>query len=198
MANKNFDVAGFYAVITLSQFVIFVIILLSTGYIIKIIGCIMICLLGDVIYLFDKEMKSLSQKHPVKPNCTNPSTPTPKENPTTLNNHPVKQNYSPNMSEVVKLTKQVESIKDGFKVINHEIDDYIFVKFEFLKDTVYARINKIDWQNNKNPELVKKYQAVVDSYVGKLNDEYLNIKKQFDDIVDNDVKHEIANVNLID
>lgn len=105
---------------------------------------------------------------------------------------------SPNMSEVVKLTKQVESIKNSFKVINYEVDDSIFVKFEFLKDTVYARINKIDWQNNKNPELVKKYQAVVDSYVGKLNDEYLNIKKQFDDIVDNDVKHEIANVNLID
>ena len=122
----------------------------------------------------------------------------PKENPTTLNNHPVKQNYSPNMSEVVKLTKQVESIKNSFKVINHEVDDSIFVKFEFLKNTVYARINKIDWQNNKNPELVKKYQAVVDSYVGKLDDEYLNIKKKFDDIVDNDVKHEIDNVNLID
>ena len=187
MANKDFDVTGFYAVIILSQFVITVIMFLSTGYIIKIIGFIMICLLSAVIYLFDKEMKSSSQKHSVKPNSTHPSTSVHKDN-------PVKQNCSPNMSEVVKLTKQVESIKDGFKVINHEIDDYIFVKFEFLKDTVYARINKIDWQNNKNPELVKKYQAVVDSYVGKLNDEYLNIKKQFD----NDVKHEIANVNLID
>ena len=102
------------------------------------------------------------------------------------------------MSEVVKLTKQVESIKDSFKVINYEVDDSIFVKFEFLKDTVYARINKIDWQNNKNPELVKKYQTVVDSYVEKLDNEYLNIKKQFDDIVDNDVKHEIDNVSLID
>lgn len=102
------------------------------------------------------------------------------------------------MSEVVKLTKQVESIKDSFKVINYEVDDSIFVKFEFLKDTVYARINKIDWQNNKNPELVKKYQTVVDSYVEKLDNEYLNIKKQFDDIVDNDVKHEINNVSLID
>ena len=45
---------------------------------------------------------------------------------------------------------------------------------------------------------MKKYQAVVDSYVEKLDDEYLNIKKQFDDIVDNDVKHEIDNVSLID
>lgn len=139
----------------------------------------------------------LEYKTPVKPNNINPSTPTPKENPTTLNNNPVKQNCSPNMFEVVKLTKQVESIKDSFKVINYEVDDSIFVKFEFLKDTVYARINKIDWQNNKNPELVKKYQAVVDSYVKKLDNEYLNIKKQFDDIVDNDVKHEIENVNLI-
>jgi hypothetical protein len=137
----------------------------------------------------------LEYKTPVKPNGTHLSTPVNKENPEILNNNP---SLSPNMSEVVKLTKQVESIKDSFKVINYEVDDYIFVKFEFLKDTVYARINKIDWQNNKNPELVKKYQAVVDSYVGKLNDEYLNIKKQFDDIVDNDVKHEIANVNLID
>lgn len=100
------------------------------------------------------------------------------------------------MSEVVKLTKQVESIKNSFKVINYEVNDSIFVKFEFLKDTVYARINKIDWQNNKNPELVKKYQTVVDSYVEKLDNEYLNIKKQFDDIVDNDVKHEIDNVSL--
>ena len=81
-------------------------------------------------------------------------------------------------------------------MINYEVDDSIFVKFEFLKDTVYARINKIDWQNNKNPELVKKYQTVVDSYVEKLDNEYLNIKKQFDDIVDNDVKHEIDNVSL--
>ena len=98
------------------------------------------------------------------------------------------------MSEVVKLTKQVESIKNSFKVINYEVDDSIFVKFEFLKDAVYARINKIDWQNNKNPELVKKYQTVVDSYVEKLDDEYLNIKKQFDDIIDNDIKY----VNMID
>lgn len=117
-------------------------------------------------------------------NSTHPNAPTPKENPTILNKNP---SLSPNMSEVVKLTKKVESI-----------DDSIFAKFGFLKNTVYARINKIDWQNNKNPELVKKYQAVVDSYVGKLDDEYLNIKKQFDDIVDNDVKHEIDNVNLID
>lgn len=39
------------------------------------------------------------------------------------------------MSEVVKLTKQVESIKNSFKVINYEVDDSIFVKFEFLKDS---------------------------------------------------------------
>ena len=128
-------------------------------------------------------------------NSTHPNAPTPKENPTILNKNP---SLSPNISEVVKLTKKVESIKDSFKVINYEVDDSIFAKFGFLKNTVYARINKIDWQNNKNPELVKKYQAVVDSYVGKLDDEYLNIKKQFDDIVDNDVKHEIDNVNLID
>lgn len=64
------------------------------------------------------------------------------------------------MSEVVKLTKQVESIKNSFKVINYEVNDSIFVKFEFLKDTVYARINKIDWQNNKNPELVKNIKLL--------------------------------------
>lgn len=127
-----------------------------------------------------------------------PSTTVHKENKIIPKNEPVKQSCSPNMSEVVKLTKKVESIKDSFKVINYEVDDSIFAKFGFLKDTVYARINKIDWQNNKNPELMKKYQAVVDSYVEKLDDEYLNIKKQFDDIVDNDVKHEIDNVSLID
>ena len=196
MANKNFDEAGFYAVITLSQFVIAVIILSTESIIINIIDFIMICLLSVVMYLFDKEIKSSGQKHPVKPNNTHPSTPVHKENQIIPKNESVKQSCSPNMSEVVKLTKQVESIKDSFKVINYEVDDSIFVKFEFLKDTVYARINKIDWQNNKNPELVKKYQTVVDSYVEKLDNEYLNIKKQFDDIVDNDVKHEIDNVSL--
>ena len=198
MANKNFDEAGFYAIITLSQFIIAVIILSTEYIIIKIIGFIMICLLSVVMYLFDKEIKSSGQKHPVKPNNTHPSTPVHKENQIIPKNESVKQSCSPNMSEVVKLTKQVESIKDSFKVINYEVDDSIFIKFEFLKDIVYARINKIDWQNNKNPELVKKYQTVVDSYVEKLDNEYLNIKKQFDDIVDNDVKHEIDNVSLID
>lgn len=127
-----------------------------------------------------------------------PSATVHKENQIIPKNKPVKQSCSPNMYKVVKLTKQVESIKNSFKVINYEVDDSIFVKFEFLKDTVYARINKIDWQNNNNPELVKKYQAVVDSYVEKLDNEYLNIKQQFDNIVDNDVKHEIDNVSLID
>ena len=71
-------------------------------------------------------------------------------------------------------------------------------KLNLSKMVLKLLINKIDWQNNKNPELVKKYQTVVDSYVEKLDNEYLNIKKQFDDIVDNDVKHEIDNVSLID
>lgn len=65
-------------------------------------------------------------------NSTNPSAPTPKENPTILNKNP---SLSPNMYEVVKLTKKVESIKDSFKVINYEVDDSIFAKFGFLKNT---------------------------------------------------------------
>ena len=48
---------------------------------------------------------------------------------------PIKSNSSPilllNMNEIVKLTKQIESIKDSFKVINHETDDSIFAKFGF-------------------------------------------------------------------
>ena len=81
--------------------------------------------------------------------------------------------------------------------ITLNIPDYSFLPLNNY-NTVYARINKIDWQNNNNPELVTKYQTVVDSYVKKLDDEYLNIKKQFDDIVDNNVKYEIDNVILID
>ena len=67
-------------------------------------------------------------------------------------------------------------------------------KLNLSKMVLKLLINKIDWQNNKNPELVKKYQAVVDSYMVKLDNEYLNIKKQFDDIIDNDIKY----VNMID
>lgn len=44
----------------------------------------------------------LEYKTPVKPNGTHPSTPVNKENPEILNNNP---SLSPNMSEVVKLTK---------------------------------------------------------------------------------------------
>ena len=67
-------------------------------------------------------------------------------------------------------------------------------KLNLSKMVLKLLINKIDWQNNKNPELVKKYQAVVDSDMVKLDNEYLNIKKQFDDIIDNDIKY----VNMID
>ena len=191
MANKNFDATGFYAVIILSQFVIFVITLLSTGYIIKIIGCIIICLSSVVMYLFAKEMKSSGQKHPVKPNNTHLNTPAHKEN---TNNNPVKQFFSPNISEFDKLTKQIESIKNDFKIINHEVDNSIFNQFNLLKKNLYLEYEKINWKENTNKEISEKYQTVIDSYVEAMNNEYLKIKQQFTDILNNEIKSKIDNV----
>lgn len=124
-------------------------------------------------------------------NSTHPNAPTPKENPTILNKNP---SLSPNMSEVVKLTKKVESIKDSFKVINYEVDNSIFNQFNLLKKNLYLEYDKINWKENTNKEISEKYQTVIDSYVEAMNNEYLKIKQQFTDILNNEIKSKIDNV----
>lgn len=133
----------------------------------------------------------LEYKTPVKPNGTHPSTPVNKENPEILNNNP---SLSPNMSEVVKLTKQVESIKDSFKVINYEVDDSIFNQFNLLKKNLDIEYGKINWQENTSKEIAEKYQTIVDHYVKHMNDEFLKIKQHFSTILNNEVQSKINDV----
>lgn len=120
-----------------------------------------------------------------------PNTPAHKEN---TNNNPVKQIFSPNISEVDKLTKQIESIKNDFKIINHEVDNSIFNQFNLLKKNLYLEYDKINWKENTNKEISEKYQTVIDSYVEAMNNEYLKIKQQFTDILNNEIKSKIDNV----
>lgn len=136
----------------------------------------------------------LEYKTPVKPNGTHPSTPTPKENPTTLNNNPVKQNCSPNMSEVEKLINQVESIKKDCKIINYEVNDSIFNQFNLLKKNLDIEYGKINWQENTSKEIAEKYQTIVDHYVKHMNDEFLKIKQHFSTILNNEVQSKINDV----
>lgn len=110
------------------------------------------------------------------------------------NNNPVKQFFSPNISEVDKLTKQIESIKNDFKIINHEVDNSIFNQFNLLKKNLYLEYEKINWKENTNKEISEKYQTVIDSYVEAMNNEYLKIKQQFTDILNNEIKSKIDNV----
>jgi hypothetical protein len=133
----------------------------------------------------------LEYKTPVKPNSTHPNTPANKEN---TNNNPVKQIFSPNISEVDQLTKQIESIKNDFKIINHKVDNSIFNQFNLLKKNLYLEYEKINWKENTNKEISEKYQAIVDSYVEAMNNEYLKIKQQFTDILNNEIKSKIDNV----
>ena len=110
------------------------------------------------------------------------------------NKNPVKQIFSPNISEVDKLTKQIESIKNDFKIINHEVDNSIFNQFNLLKKNLYLEYEKINWKENTNKEISEKYQTVIDSYVEAMNNEYLKIKQQFTDILNNEIKSKIDNV----
>lgn len=127
-------------------------------------------------------------------NSTNPSAPTPKENPTTLKNNP---SLSPNMSEVDKLTKQIESIKNDFKIINHEVDNSIFNQFNLLKKNLYLEYEKINWKENTNKEISEKYQTVIDSYVEAMDNEYLKIKEKFNNVMKKDVEDRIKNIQII-
>lgn len=127
-------------------------------------------------------------------NSTNPNTPVHKENQIIPKNESVKQSCSPNMSEVEKLINQVESIKKDFKIINYEVNDSIFNQFNLLKKNLDIEYVKINWQENTSKEISEKYQTVIDSYVEAMNNEYLKIKQQFTDILNNEIKSKIDNV----
>ena len=137
---------------------------------------------------------AINRRRKVEQNSINPNTPANKENQIIPKNEPVKQSCSPNMSEVEKLINQVESIKNDFKKINHEVDNSIFNQFNLLKKNLYLKYEKINWKENTNKEISEKYQTVIDSYVEAMNNEYLKIKQQFTDILNNEIKSKIDNV----
>lgn len=63
-----------------------------------------------------------------------------------------------------------------------------------LKKNLYLEYEKINWKENTNKEISEKYQTVIDSYVEAMNNEYLKIKQQFTDILNNEIKSKIHNV----
>ena len=63
-----------------------------------------------------------------------------------------------------------------------------------LKKNLYLEYEKINWKENTNKEISEKYQTVIDSYVEAMNNEYLKIKQQFTDILNNEIKSKIDNV----
>lgn len=147
-------------------------------------------------YVIYQAGKPLNKKYPVKQNniqvCQpHPNTPAHKEN---TNNNPVKQIFSPNISEVEKLINQVESIKKDFKIINHEVNDSIFNQFNLLKKNLDIEYGKINWQENTSKEIAEKYQTIVDHYVKHMNDEFLKIKQHFSTFLNNEVQSKINDV----
>ena len=108
----------------------------------------------------------------------------------------------PNLSEIENLIQKVESIKQDFKNIkyDYELDDTLSVMFNninLLKESVYSDFNEINWQENKNSDIVKEFQSVIDSYVESMNNEYLKIKERFDAILKGKMTEKLDNIKII-
>ena len=108
----------------------------------------------------------------------------------------------PNMGEVENLIQKVESIKQDFKNIkyDYELDDTLSVMFKninLFKESVYSDFNAINWQENKNSEIVKEFQSVIDNYVESMNNEYLKIKERFDAILKGKMIEKLDNIKII-
>lgn len=188
MKNQDYSNSNIYAyhilVMVLSASVFGIVGSVTKHYVIAFIALIPYIISAFAIIKIRKAEK----------NSTNPSAPTPKENPTTLKKNP---SLSPNMSEVDKLTKQIESIKNDFKIINHEVDNSIFNQFNLLKKNLYLEYEKINWKENTNKEISEKYQTVIDSYVEAMDNEYLKIKEKFNNVMKKDVEDRIKNIQII-
>ena len=108
----------------------------------------------------------------------------------------------PDLSEIENLIQKVESIKQDFKNIkyDYELDDTLSVMFNninLLKESVYSDFNEINWQENKNSDIVKEFQSVIDSYVESMNNEYLKIKERFDAILKGKMTEKLDNIKII-
>lgn len=108
----------------------------------------------------------------------------------------------PDLSEIENLIQKVESIKQDFKNIkyDYELDDTLSVMFNninLLKESVYSDFNEINWQENKNSDIVKEFQSVIDSYVESMNNGYLKIKERFDAILKGKMTEKLDNIKII-
>ena len=108
----------------------------------------------------------------------------------------------PDISKVEELINQVELVKNSFKTIGYEyeLDTEILdmmTRFNLLKEAVYSEINRIDWANNKNIDIIQQYQTVIDRYIEVMNNEYLKIKEKFDVVMKKDVEDRIKNIQII-
>jgi hypothetical protein len=108
----------------------------------------------------------------------------------------------PDLSEIENLIQKVESIKQDFKNIkyDYELDDTLSVMFNninLLKESFYSDFNEINWQENKNLDIVKEFQSVIDNYVESMNNEYLKIKEGFDVILKGKMTEKLDNIKII-
>ena len=108
----------------------------------------------------------------------------------------------PDLSEIENLIQKVESIKQDFKNIkyDYELDDTLSVMFNninLLKESFYSDFNEINWQENKNSDIVKEFQSVIDSYVESMSSEYLKIKELFDVILKGKMTEKLDNIKII-
>lgn len=108
----------------------------------------------------------------------------------------------PNMGEVENLIQKVDSIKQDFKNIkyDYELDETLSVMFNninLLKESFYSDFNEINWQENKNLDIVKEFQSVIDNYVESMNNEYLKIKERFDVILKGKMTEKLDNIKII-
>ena len=108
----------------------------------------------------------------------------------------------PDISKVEELINQVELVKNSFKTIGYEYELDIEIldmmtRFNLLKEAVYSEMNRIDWENNTNIDIIQQYQTVIDSYIEVMGNEYSKIKEKFDNVMKKDVEDRIKNIQII-
>lgn len=110
--------------------------------------------------------------------------------------------HKPDLSKVEELINQVELVKNSFKTIGYEyeLDTEILdmmTRFNLLKEAVYSEMNRIDWANNTNVDIIQQYQTVIDSYIEVMDNEYSKIKEKLDYVMKKDVEERIKNIQII-
>ena len=108
----------------------------------------------------------------------------------------------PDISKVEELNNQVERVKNSFKTIGYEYKSDteildMMTRFDLLKEAVYSEMNRIDWANNTNFDITQQYQTVIDRYIEVMDNEYLKIKENLDNVIKKDVEDRIKNIQII-